>query len=231
MLTAAHQGTVADAWKLNVETMLSAYREADRASLRLPVLGTADEVAEPLLPVGMIRRTLHLLRVLYSLRRARSEQQMEALQGIYSREVWSLLAPWRGEAVLLSGGMVCRPLVSSLLAAHFRRRLALLRRWLLLDDSESKEREELLSSVDEALSIWQARRTLSGAITFVISVLGTVGGLVGVAGGVTDVPWWGWLLALGAVFIAYRVVAGSFVTKRGLMLGGSATTRMLLHWS
>jgi hypothetical protein len=151
-------------WKLDVESMLSAYREADRASLRLPVLGTADEMADPLLPVGMIKGTLHSLRLLYSHRRGRSERDMEVLRESYSRAVASFLAPWRGEAVLLSGGMVCRPLVSSLLAAHFRRRLGLLRRWLLLDDSESKECEELLSAVNEALGIWQARRTLSGSI-------------------------------------------------------------------
>jgi hypothetical protein len=52
-------------------------------------------------------------------------------------------------------------------------------------------------------------------------VLGTVGGLLGVARGVADVPWWGWALVLAAVFIAYRFVAGSFVAKRGLMLGGA----------
>jgi len=61
-------------------------------------------------------------------------------------------------------------------------------------------------------------------VTFVLSLIGTVGGLVGVIHCAPDIPWYGWVLFGLAVYAAYLVVVGSFIAKRGLMLGRSALT-------
>jgi len=179
-------------WERRVEALLATYRQIDLASLRLPALGSTEW------PASSWREFV----------KRQSEAPSELTQ------------TWRGE-VFLPGGMVSRPLVSSLLAAHFRRRLALLRRWLVLQNSTDKEDVALLASVDAALETWRARRTIAGGVTFVITILGTVGGLVSVANGVREMPVWGWLLVAAAILCAYLFVVGSFVAKRGLMLGES----------
>ena len=66
-----------------------------------------------------------------------------------------------------------------------------------------------MSSVDEALDTWNARRTISGAVVFVVSVLATVGGAVSLAEGVRDLPWYAWVPIGWLVIVAYRFVVGS----------------------
>jgi hypothetical protein len=138
-------------------------------------------------------------------------------------EVYGVVGLWKGEASLV-GGMTSRPIVSSLLAAHFRRRLSLLRRWVSLGNRADDDADETLEEIDAALANWRARRSIGGAVTFLLSVLGTVGGLISVAHGVRDIPLWGWLVLGLGIFVLYLFVVGSFVVKRGLMLGGSAAS-------
>jgi hypothetical protein len=210
MSAGAYRRKAEDNWKMKVEALVSQYREVDRASLRLPTLGVLGNAFQ----VPWI-----------------SLRSQDRRREVWRRSFIGVLGPWFGEAFVPSGGLACRPLVSSLVAAHFRRRLTLLRRWLLLSDSDDHECRGLLSTVDEALDIWRTRRTLSGAITFVISVLGTVGGFLGIARGIGDMPRWGWLVAGSALYIAYQLVVGSFVAKRGLMLGGSSGFTSARAWA
>lgn len=180
-------------WQQKAGVLLAAYRQVDLASLQLPALGSTEWAAT---------------------------SWGELIKQYTDRRPNEYVETWRGE-VLLPGGMVSRPLVSSLLAAHFRRRLTLLRRWLVLQGSSDDNDVALLADVEAALEIWRTRRTITGAVTFVLAVLGTVGGLISVANGVRDMPIWGWVLVVVVLLVAYLFVVGSFVTKRGLMLGGS----------
>jgi hypothetical protein len=226
-------------WTRSVEALLAEYRRVDRESLRLPALGWVPGVAT-LSPFPQLQKDVRKVRAIlahgdqepYEVGRELTLREWlregHAFYRYWTRDdspTQDMLAFWRGEAALLSEGTVSRPLVSSLLAAHFRRRLVLLRRWILLEWSEGAGRQALLKEVEDALEIWRTRRSLSGVITFLISVLGTVGGLLSIANGVRDLPWYGWVATGILVFLAYLFVVGSFVAKRGLMLGGSAKTQ------
>jgi hypothetical protein len=204
--------------RANVEALLTAYREVDRASLLLPALGSTEGWDAWLIaPISLMwDRLKSYLTMLRDVRKASS-----ASESFHRVATWFIgdFGPIRGEA-LLGTAVVSRPLVSSLLAAHFRRRLSLLKRWLLLGGSDPNQ--DLLDQIDDALSIWRTRRTISGAVTFVVTLAGAVGGFVSIAHGAEGMPWWGWLLIGFAIYVIYLVVVGSFIAKRGLMLARSA---------
>lgn len=202
------------------DALLAAYREVDRASLLLPALGSTEGWSSFLIgPVSLLLARARSCPVLLRQVRA-APSAWDALKRMLDWLLGDGFGPWRGEA-LLSIAAVSRPLVSSLLAAHFRRRLSLLRRWIVLGEP-AKANAALLAEIDAALSIWKVRRTISGAVTFVLSLAGAVGGLVGIIHGVEGMPWYGWVLIGLALYAVYLFVVGSFITKRGLMLGRSA---------
>lgn len=212
-----------DATRERVSALLAAYRATDRASLVLPALGTTEGWYSWLIgPVGT------LLAVLRATRAALREEDEAAALSTQARHhvAWQMFGdmfgPWRGETVF-NVAAVSRPLVSSLLAAHFRRRLSLLRRWIILDPSASTD-EGLLRDVDNALTIWRARRTVSGSVTFLLTLVGTIGGLVSISHGIEGMPVYGWLLVGFVVYVAYLFVVGSFIAKRGLLLGRDPRT-------
>jgi len=129
------------------------------------------------------------------------------------------LGPWRGEA-FLNVAAVSRPLVSSFLAAHFRRRLSVLRRFIVLSEPPEVA-APLLHDIDDALSLWKARRAISGVLTALLSVAGVVGGIT-IIHVFEKMHWYAWLAIGLLVYLGYLFVVGSFIAKRGLMLGRSA---------
>jgi hypothetical protein len=203
-------------WAHCVCELLAAYRAADRESLSLPPLGSVEGGVTSFSPwqsLGYMRAAIATIRTAWS---SESSNPVVDKPVLMMLEDLGFVGVWRGEASLV-GGMTSRPLVSSLLAAHFRRRLSLLRRWISLGTATDDDGDDdLLRQIDAALGTWKARRSIGGAVTFVVSVLGTVGGLVGVANGVAEVPWYGWLGLGFAVYALYLFVVRSFVVKRAV---------------
>ena len=111
--------------------------------LRIPVCVLIDLAC---VPVNAVVLTRNLLPGRWSLQRSRS---WPCLQGV---ALWI----WRGEGTAVAL-VVIRPLVCTLLASHFRRRLHLVRRRLYLDEGLPTDvQAPLLDQLDQALRHWKA---------------------------------------------------------------------------
>lgn len=128
---------------------------------------------------------------------------------------------WRGEAPW-SPSVVIRWLATALLFMHFRSRLLLLRRRIILEDSLSPEkRTSLLSRIDKVLEQWRGPRILHASFTYGLPAAGFLLEIYRISQG-GQLPVWTGTLVLSIVGYSLTFVMSAFMVKRGLMLEGSA---------
>jgi hypothetical protein len=126
---------------------------------------------------------------------------------------------WNGECTL---PFICvRPLATFLLHQHFRNRLSVLRRRLLLETSLSEEgAKAALAKVDRARAFWA---TASFGTIMLAWVLPLIGPAIELAKLLVPVDLPGWSRTIGITTIGYvlNVLLAAFIVKLGLMLGAS----------
>jgi hypothetical protein len=133
---------------------------------------------------------------------------------------------WNGECVVPS---ICfRPLATFLLHQHFRNRLFVLRRRLLLQVSLSEEDSKVaLAKIDRALAFWA---TASFGTIILAWVLPLIGPAIELAKLLVPVDLPGWSRPIGYFTVGYvfSVLATAYGVKRGLMLGASGPAALCL---
>lgn len=128
---------------------------------------------------------------------------------------------WRGEAPSASW-IVMQRLVAYLLTVHFRRRLLLVRRSILLMSNVSEEkRKSFVGQVDALLEQWGSPRFITGLFTYVMPASAFVLEIYKTVQPDVVLPAWTGQLVLAIFSYSLLFVTSSFLTKRGLMLGGS----------
>lgn len=126
---------------------------------------------------------------------------------------------WNGEIYVPT--IHVRSITRLLLNIHFRRRLKLVRRQILLDNGLSPDtREGLLSHIDRSLEIWPRLTAVASVLTYILPVVGWVSDIFG---GIYEDELPGWFGAASLFLITYAlaIIGVAFVVKRGLMLGAS----------
>ena len=125
---------------------------------------------------------------------------------------------WRGEVPQIPF-VVIRSLTTWLLHAHFRSRLRLLRRRIMLtDDLSTDDRTSVLSRVDQLLEVWEGPRVLFASFTYGLPSAGFLLELYRTFQPEQLPPWTG-TAALFLITYALSFVVSAFMIKRGLMLG------------
>jgi|GEM_PF-4227446 len=138
---------------------------------------------------------------------------------------------WKGLSKVTAMGEInrrtyLRPLVIGMLHWHFRNRLMAVRKMILLETRFSESAaKNCLERIDRAIDFWRLRITI-GSILF--------GWFIPLAGPATAIWKWVvpqsvvilppeviWIVCTSSAFYCLLFLTGSFVTKRGLMLGGS----------
>lgn len=127
---------------------------------------------------------------------------------------------WRGEVPQIPF-VVIRSLTTWLLHAHFRSRLRLLRRRIMLtDDLSTDDRTSVLSRVDQLLEVWEGPRVLFASFTYGLPSAGFLLELYRTFQPEQLPPWTG-TAALFLITYALIFVVSAFMIKRGLMLGAA----------
>jgi hypothetical protein len=135
----------------------------------------------------------------------------------YFKAIWTWF--WNGECVFPF--ISFRPLVAFLLHQHFRNRLSVLRRRLLLEASLSEEgAKATLIKIDRALAFWA---TASFGTIVLAWVLPLIGPAIELAKLLLPVNLPGWSRPIGITTVVYilSVLIAAVCVKRGLMLGAS----------
>jgi len=223
-------------WKQAVAALVALYRDVDRRSLSLPVVTAMPWARFALsllripvcvlidlacVPVNAVVLTRNLLPGRWSLQRSRS---WPCLQGV---ALWI----WRGEGTAVAL-VVIRPLVCTLLASHFRRRLHLVRRRLYLDEGLPTDvQAPLLDQLDQALRHWKAPSVGHIIVTYGLPAAGLlIAVFPSIAGGhfVRSERAIGSVrfavsgsLTFGSLLYIIMFTMSAFVAKRGVMLGGA----------
>lgn len=130
---------------------------------------------------------------------------------------------WRGEVPQIPF-VVIRSLTTWLLHAHFRSRLRLLRRRIMLaGDLSTDDRTSLLSRVDQLLEVWEGPRVLFASFTYGLPFAGFLLEIYRTFKP-GQLPSWTGTAALFLIIYALSFVVSAFIIKRGLMLGAAGRT-------
>jgi hypothetical protein len=211
-------------WEEPINDLVSCYRDVERRCLSLPAFSLA--------PVGIamwntIKFEVCVLLDIFLL----VPMNLVILLRNFFPGRWSYrsfswryikyVALWigRGEVPQVPF-VVIRWLITAFLHTHFRSRLRLLRRRIILEDSLSQEERTLaLSRVDQLLEAWRGPRVLSATFTYGLPAAGFLLEIYRSFRPSQLPPWTG---AAAYLLISYGVtfVVSSFMVKRGLMLGG-----------
>jgi hypothetical protein len=136
------------------------------------------------------------------------------------REAWTWVR--RGEAALIPF-VVIRPWTIAMVRVHFRRRLILLRRRLVLEPSFSdEERNTLVAKIDDGLELWQGLSVAAAVWTYGVQAIGVSTAFTFA----TKIEKLGTGAAVGTaigLLVVLVFAATPFMVKRGLMLGGSGS--------
>jgi hypothetical protein len=125
---------------------------------------------------------------------------------------------WRGEVPQIPF-VAIRSLTTWFLHAHFRSRLRLLRRSIMLaDDLSTDDRTSVLSRIDQLLEVWEGPRVLFASFTYGLPAAGFLLEIYRTFQPQQLPPWTG-TAALFLIIYALSFVASAFIIKRGLMLG------------
>jgi hypothetical protein len=132
-----------------------------------------------------------------------------------------LLIEWfRNGEVPIVAIVATRSLTYALLGNHFRNRLGLIRRRIMLECGlPEREQVKLISAIDKVLLQWPARTFWQGIFTYGLPLLSPLSAFYQlVFPGAPGV--WTRLLVIVSLTYALAFLASAFIIKRGLMLGG-----------
>ena len=140
---------------------------------------------------------------------------------------WETKGFWKSVSIgEMPFGAYLRPIVISFLHWHFRNRLTDLRKIILLETRFSElPMKGLIARIDKARDFWRPRITVNSVLfTWLIPLAGPAVALwkwadphnISIPSTELIIPW----LVLSVVY-SLLFLAGSFRTKRGLMLGGT----------
>lgn len=114
-----------------------------------------------------------------------------------------------------------QPLTAFFLYSHFRNRLTILRRRLLLEQSISEtDQKSGLSKIDAALNLWESTTINSVLFTYVLPAIGPVIEVCRWLVPASLPEWTGYLVTL-SISYALSFFGTAFLVKRGLMLGAT----------
>jgi hypothetical protein len=138
--------------------------------------------------------------------------------GIYFKRIAQWI--WSGEMPVVAM-VAMRSITYAFLRIHFRNRLELIRRSILIEENlPEKQEKKLLEVVDKMLLRWPSWKLPQLLFTYGLPILSPIVGLYQLVLPGPPPVWTGFVILLSLSW-ALAFVASGFLIKRGLMLGGN----------